>query len=56
MRKVEDVVPMAVELIGRQYGRSLKRLEEGDEFAEVREMIQSGVEGKLPELEKKKLA
>lgn len=55
-KKVKDVVPLAVELIGRQYGRSLKALEEGDEFGELREMIQLGTEGRLPELEKKNLA
>jgi lipoyl(octanoyl) transferase 2 len=56
VKKVNDIVPLAVELIGRQYGRSLKALEEGDEFGELREMIQMGTEGRLPELEKKNLA
>lgn len=51
-KKVLDVVPLAVELFGKRYGREMRRLEEGDEFDETRQMIADGVDGRLPPLEK----
>ncbi|GAA5909045.1 hypothetical protein JCM5296_000600 [Sporobolomyces johnsonii] len=52
---VLDVVPAAVELFGQQYGREMRRLEEGDEFVEARRMIEDGLEGRLPPLKKELL-
>ncbi|GAA5823942.1 hypothetical protein JCM11251_003353 [Rhodosporidiobolus azoricus] len=49
---VLDIVPTAVELFAKQYGRELQQLEEADENEEVRRMITDGVEGRLPPLEK----
>ncbi|BGP34265.1 hypothetical protein JCM10296v2_006080 [Rhodotorula toruloides] len=51
-KEVLDVVPLAVELFGKRYGREMRQLEEGDEFEETRRMISDGVEGRLPPLEK----
>ncbi|GAA5908419.1 hypothetical protein JCM8208_006189 [Rhodotorula glutinis] len=50
--RVRDVVPRAVELFGAQYGRTMRAFEAGDEFVEARTMIEDGVEGRLPPLEK----
>ncbi|GAA5842053.1 hypothetical protein JCM9279_002769 [Rhodotorula babjevae] len=50
--RVRDVVPRAVELFGAQYGRTMCALDAGDEFVEARRMIEEGVEGRLPPLEK----
>jgi hypothetical protein len=50
--KVKEVVPKAVELFGEMYGREMRLLEERDEFVETRTMIEDGVEGRLPPLEK----
>lgn len=49
-KKVKDVVSRAVELFGKQYGREMRELGEGDEWAELRRMIKDGVEGRLPPL------
>ncbi|GAA6000982.1 hypothetical protein JCM10207_007357 [Rhodosporidiobolus poonsookiae] len=49
---VLDVVPTAVELFGQRYGREMRQLEDGDEYEETRRMIEDGVEGRLPPLEK----
>ncbi|GAA5858869.1 hypothetical protein JCM8547_007135 [Rhodosporidiobolus lusitaniae] len=51
-KRVRDVVPLAVELFGKQYGREMRQLEPGDVYAETRKMIEDGVEGRLPPLEK----
>jgi len=50
--RVRDVVPRAVDLFGAQYGRDMRALDAGDEFVEARRMIEDGVEGRLPPLEK----
>jgi lipoyl(octanoyl) transferase len=50
-KRVLDVVPTAVDLFAKQYGRELVQLDEGDDHAEVRRMIEDGVEGRLPPLE-----
>ncbi|GAA5894072.1 hypothetical protein JCM6882_007977 [Rhodosporidiobolus microsporus] len=49
---VLEMVPTAVELFAKQYEREMKQLEEGDEYVEARRMIEDGVEGRLPPLEK----
>ncbi|BGP26627.1 lipoyl(octanoyl) transferase [Rhodotorula toruloides] len=51
-KKVLDVVPLVVELFGKRYGREMRQLEAGDGFEETRRMIEDGVEGRLPPLEK----
>ncbi|KAK4050839.1 hypothetical protein OIV83_003261 [Microbotryomycetes sp. JL201] len=51
--KVKDAVPVAVEEFGKQYGRDMVELTVGDEFADLREMIRAGVEGKLDPLQPK---
>ncbi|SCZ89234.1 BZ3500_MvSof-1268-A1-R1_Chr1-1g01047 [Microbotryum saponariae] len=48
--KVEDLVPTAAQEFGKQYGRGIEELKEGDEFVELRKMIDDGVKGKLPPL------
>ncbi|TNY17977.1 hypothetical protein DMC30DRAFT_419260 [Rhodotorula diobovata] len=50
--RVLDVVPKAVELFGERYGREMRQLKQDDEFVEARRMIEDGVEGRLPPLEK----
>lgn len=50
--RVRDVVSRAVDLFGAQYGRDMRALDAGDEFVEARRMIEDGVEGRLPPLEK----
>ncbi|GAA6009142.1 lipoyl(octanoyl) transferase LIP2 [Rhodotorula paludigena] len=54
-KRVLDTVPLAVELFGRRYGRKMRQLEPDDEFAEARQMIADGIEGRLPPLERKLL-
>jgi lipoate-protein ligase B len=54
--KVVDAVPIAVSEFGKQYGREMRELKEGDEWSELRRMIEDGVGGRLPPLEKKVLA
>lgn len=49
---VGEVVPKAVELFGKMYGREMRRLEDGDEYVETRKMIKEGVQGMLPPLQK----
>ncbi|GAA5982117.1 hypothetical protein JCM11641_000593 [Rhodosporidiobolus odoratus] len=49
---VLDIVPTAAELFSKQYGRELQQLEDGDDYVELRRMIEDGVEGRLPPLEK----
>ncbi|GAA5965058.1 hypothetical protein JCM3765_004842 [Sporobolomyces pararoseus] len=53
--EVRDSVEKAVELFGKQYGRELRKLEEGDEFEETRKLIRDGVEGKLPQMKREML-
>ncbi|BGP42332.1 hypothetical protein JCM10450v2_006426 [Rhodotorula kratochvilovae] len=50
--RVRDVVPQAVELFGERYGREMRQLDPEDECVEARRMIEDGVEGRLPPLEK----
>ena len=55
-QKVQDVVPVAVQEFGKQYGRVMKQLEEGDEHGTLRQMIRDGVQGKLGPLGQKNMA
>ncbi|GAA6063399.1 hypothetical protein JCM10212_002970 [Sporobolomyces blumeae] len=49
---VRDAVPKAVELLGKQYGREMRQLDDGDEFVEARRMIRDGLEGRLPPMQR----
>ncbi|GAA6028942.1 hypothetical protein JCM8097_001517 [Rhodosporidiobolus ruineniae] len=49
---VFDVVPTAVELFSKRYGREMRQLQPDDEYVEARRMIEDGTEGRLPPLEK----
>ena len=50
--EVKDSIEKAVELFGKQYGRELRMLQDGDEFEETRKLIKDGVEGKLPQMKR----
>ncbi|BGP18702.1 hypothetical protein JCM10213v2_006768 [Rhodosporidiobolus nylandii] len=51
-KRVIDLVPSAVELFGQHYEREMRQLEPDDDFVEARSMIEDGVEGRLPPLDK----
>ncbi|GAA5951469.1 hypothetical protein JCM10213_006917, partial [Rhodosporidiobolus nylandii] len=51
-KRVIDLVPSAVELFGQHYEREMRQLEPDDGFVEARSMIEDGVEGRLPPLDK----
>ncbi|KAM0753383.1 lipoyltransferase [Meredithblackwellia eburnea MCA 4105] len=46
--KVEDVLPIAVKEFGERYGREMLELGKGDEDADLVQVIQDGVAGRLP--------
>ncbi|GAA5912680.1 lipoyl(octanoyl) transferase LIP2 [Sporobolomyces salmoneus] len=53
--KVEGSVQQAVELFGKQYGREMRQLEDGDEYEVTRRMIEDGMKGRLPEMKREML-
>ena len=51
--KVEDLVAKSVDLFGERFGRRMEVLGTGEEHTVLRELIEEGVQGRLPRLESK---
>lgn len=48
--RVEDLVGKSVELFGERFERRMEQLGEGQEHAVLRELIEDGLQGRLPAL------